>query len=169
MNIYGSYVTMKRKVLIIPFTRSRPSAKVRFLVVQDAASGDWTFMSGTCEPGESPLQCALRELCEETKGTLVLRKLPKRTRRFRIYYREGSSGQKQRYDVFFIPFTRISSYTEMKRIENTFDTIPALRREEQENTRIRFETLAQFKRRRNIWTFISWLMNEPSFLRIVPS
>jgi 8-oxo-dGTP pyrophosphatase MutT (NUDIX family) len=152
---------LERKVLAIPYARPRPGAAVRFLVAQDAATQEWTFMSGTCEPGERPVPCVLRELHEETRGLLAITKLPQRTKRFRVVW------QNKRYDVFFIPMSRWS-YDRMHELEMAFWSTRAATDAEAENFKICFRTLSQFKRRKNIWHFISWLMETQSFLNHVP-
>ena len=66
-------------------------------MVRDAEEGDWTFISGTCEHGETYQKCAIREIYEETKGLISIKSLPKRTKRFQTMY------QDKRVDVMFIP------------------------------------------------------------------
>jgi len=48
----------------------------QFLIVRDRRYKEWTFVTGGCRRREvfNPLQCAVRELEEETRGTINLKK-----------------------------------------------------------------------------------------------
>lgn len=157
---------MKRKVLVIPFVfRLGQHTKPRFLVAKDRKSGDWTFLSGTCEPYEAPIRCALRELYEETRGCLRLHRLPRGTFHARMYEDDNT----KRIDVYFIPLQeeRKSPY-DMESLLRSFTkrtgTFPP---EFFENERIAFQTMAQFRRRRNVWSYIRRIMNRAAFDRAV--
>ena len=64
----------KYKAIAIPvtFEGDRP----RFLTVRDRRFKDWIFVTGGCRRREifNPLRCALRELEEETRGVVSLKK-----------------------------------------------------------------------------------------------
>ena len=64
----------KYKAIAIPvtFEDDRP----RFLTVRDRRFKDWIFVTGGCRRREiyDPLRCALRELEEETRGVVSLKK-----------------------------------------------------------------------------------------------
>jgi len=64
----------KYKAIAIPvtFEDDRP----RFLTVRDRRFKDWIFVTGGCRRREiyNPLRCALRELEEETRGVVSLKK-----------------------------------------------------------------------------------------------
>ena len=152
---------IRRKVLIVPVVRCR-CRKTRFLVAKDRASGEWTLLSGTCEPYEHPVRCALRELYEETKGLVRLRRPPKRTRHYR--FREKN----KRVDVYFVPLRMCRS--QMKQIEQLF----ALDEKHQtpeflENETIRFQTWQQFVNRRPIWSYILRVMKDQMFQNAIKS
>lgn len=63
----------KYKAIAIPvtFVDERP----RFLTVRDKRFKDWIFVTGGCRRREiyNPIRCALRELEEETRGTVNLK------------------------------------------------------------------------------------------------
>lgn len=144
-------MTVERKILAIPYIL-QTNRKTKFLVVQDRATQDWTFISGTCEPNEPPTKCVLRELHEETKGLISLKIIPKRSRRFRVIH-DG-----KRVDVFFIPL-RLSNDChdkdeEMRKLSQQFQDIECDIPEYEENLQLRFETLAVFLRKKNVWNFI---------------
>jgi len=63
----------KYKAIAIPVSFS--DGKPRFLTVRDRRFKDWIFVTGGCRRREifNPLRCALRELEEETRGTVVLK------------------------------------------------------------------------------------------------
>lgn len=153
-------MSVERKVLAIPYIRQR-GRKTKFLVVQDRTTNDWTFISGTCETNEPPVKCVLRELFEETKGLISLGKLPKRVKRFRIVH------ERKRIDVFFIPL-RLSHDEEMRRISQEFHDIESDIPEFQENIQLRFETLAVFLRKKNVWSFIRDVIDTHDFVLNCP-
>ena len=154
--------SQQRKILaVIYVSLRRLGRKPRFLVVRDAAEGDWTFISGTCDHGESYDKCAIREIHEETRGLISIRSLPKRTRRFQTTY------ENNRVDVLFIPI-RLSE-ERMKEIANEFPDVETYGLPElEENTHARFETMGQFMRRKNVWGFVKNLCNDSTFLEMCP-
>jgi len=64
----------KHKAIAIPvsFINDRPY----FLLVHDRRYKEWTFVTGGCRKREvyNPIRCAVRELEEETRGILNLKK-----------------------------------------------------------------------------------------------
>lgn len=153
----------QRKILAIPYVLFRKSGrKPRFLTVRDAEYDEWTFISGTCESRETVDHCAIREIWEETKGLVALRKIPKRTRRFRTNY-EGN-----RVDVMFIPL----QITEEEIVEIT-EQFPYVetggRVEMEENTDLRFETMGRFMRKKKLWNFIKRLVETEEFHNCCPT
>lgn len=153
-------MSFTRKVLVIPYVRASGRRKPRFLVAKDRASGEWTFFSGTCEAHEVPVRCALRELYEETKGLLRLPRLPSGTRHCRIW---EASQQAKRIDVFFVHL-QIESIAKMKDLVLDFDRRQGdFPKEFFENVMIRFQTIAQFRANRGIWSYIKRIMNRREF------
>ena len=59
------------------------SPQERYLMVRGRATGKWSFPKGHIEAGESPLQCAKRELYEET-GVSLGKLEPTRETPFRL-------------------------------------------------------------------------------------
>lgn len=151
-----------RKILAVLYVLLRKQKKKpRFLVVKDAEEGDWTFISGTCEEREPADKCAIREIREETRGLVSLRKLPARTRRFHTFYNES------RVEVMFIPLRLTEEMMGM--IASEFPRIETHGRPElEENTELRFETLGQFMRRKNIWGFVRDVCGMDSFVENCP-
>ena len=64
----------RHKAIAIPVTYY--GDKPRFLTVKDRRFKEWIFVTGGCRRREiyNPLQCALRELEEETRGVVKLKK-----------------------------------------------------------------------------------------------
>ena len=153
---------LNRKILaIIYVSLKKYGKKPRFLVVKDAEEGDWTFISGTCEHGETYQKCAIREIYEETKGLISMKSLPKRTKRFQTI------DQDKRVDVMFIPL-RLTGEA-MKIMVAEFPNRETYERPElEENTDMRFETMGQFLRRKNVWDFVRDLCNNNMFLETCP-
>lgn len=148
----------ERKVLVIPYIRV-PNKRTRLLVVQHAESGDWTFISGTCQRRESPDRCVVRELAEETRGLVHVRCIPKRAIRFRAVV------DQKRVDVYFLPLRMKEQ--EMVELVRTYDflgaTLPSNQYGYFENAQLSFQTLAQFKRRKNIWEYVKAILDLPAF------
>lgn len=149
-------------MLVVAYVSMRRyGRKPRFLVAKDAESRDWTFVSGTCEPRETADKCAVRELWEETRGLVSIVRLPKRTKRFQTVY------ENNRVTVMFVPL-RLSE-EQMATIVSEFPETDSNGREEMdENTALRFETLAQFSRRKNVWSFVKELIGSEQFLSMCP-
>ena len=58
----------RKKVIVIPYINRL------FLMVKDKKYEEWTFVTGSCKKNEDFSDCALRELYEETNGTINLQK-----------------------------------------------------------------------------------------------
>lgn len=152
---------MERKVLAVLYVQ-RKGKKPRFLVVKDAEAQEWSFISGTCEPGEPYHKCLLREVGEETRGLVSLHKLPKRTKHLRITH------ENKRIDIMFVPMRLTEE--QMSRMVAEFPEIDTDGRPElEENTSICFETMGQFLRRRHIWSFIRGLCSMEDFQQLCPA
>ena len=153
---------LNRKILAVIYVSfSKYGRKPRFLVVKDAEEGDWTFISGTCEHRETYDKCAVREINEETKGLISMKSLPKKTKRFQTVY------QDKHVDVLFIPLRLTEE--RMKMMVEEFPNKETYGRPElEENTDMRFETMGQFMRRKNIWEFVRNLCNNSTFLETCP-
>lgn len=90
----------RRKVLVVPYIRSS-RGRTRCVLVKDSMSGDWTFLSGTCESNETPDECVKREIDEETLGCVQMQKMPRQTTR--ICIRISTPKRRVRVHVYFIP------------------------------------------------------------------
>lgn len=151
-----------RKILAVPYVRLPGKLKTRFLVVRDQESKEWTFISGTCEPGERAAKCVLRELWEETRGLVELPKLPARTKQFRLV------RENKQVDVFIIPL-RLKDEEMRTMVRQFYETEGGdLPEEFLENDRIVFETMAQFRRRKDIWPWAHGIIESEEFEQRLP-
>ena len=95
----------KYKAIAIPvmFTGSKP----KFLTVRDRRFKDWIFVTGGCRRKEipNPIRCALRELDEETRGVVNLKKGEYTDFKFVV---KESPGVDLEYNVFifFVNYTQ---------------------------------------------------------------
>ncbi len=49
-----------------------PKIGDKYIVVKDKKSGEYTFIGGGCKLRETSVQCALRELAEETRNSVIM-------------------------------------------------------------------------------------------------
>lgn len=148
---------LERKVLLIMYCNSHRK-RTRFVLFQHAESKDWTFMSGTCESGESARSCVLRELAEETLDCVSISRLPKNTLQKRLY------AHGKCIDVFFAPIrygTRIHRGICDFKAKCT-GHIP----DYSENCNVMFATYKQFLRMR-IWNFIRAIEEQLELQKLV--
>ena len=94
----------KYKAIAVPvtFTGDKP----KFLTVRDRRFKDWIFVTGGCRRREivNPIRCALRELEEETRGVISLKKGQYSDFKFVV---KESPGVDLEYNVFifFVDYT----------------------------------------------------------------
>ena len=103
------YVIMKyrRKTVVIPYIKTKND--LFFIIVKDKENNEWTFVTGGAKPNESFETCALRELHEETKGALDLRKHGiSLTRFYSFFFKNEIIKDKvlMHYKVIFLPMQR---------------------------------------------------------------
>ena len=95
----------KYKAIAIPvsFTGDKP----KFLTVRDRRFKDWIFVTGGCRRREipNPIRCALRELDEETRGVVNLKKGEYTDFKFIV---KESPGVDLEYNVFifYVNYTK---------------------------------------------------------------
>ena len=154
-----------------------------FLLVHDRRYKEWTFVTGGCRRREilNPLRCAIRELEEETRGTINLK-------RGSYAYFKFSTDTPEPKDiedgvsvinyyhvyVFDLPMTPI----EHKHIVKRFDeekqkmeghAIP-FRKNYDENDACEFDTLEGIAKRDNLWPMIRChVIKNPEFQQAVKS
>jgi len=152
-----------------------------FLVVHDKRYKEWTFVTGGCRRREvfNPLRCALRELEEETRGTINLK------RGSYAYFKFITNTPEPRdiedgvdvinyyhVYVFDLPMT----VPEHKHIVKRFDEekekmegnqVP-FRKNYDENDQCRFENLSEISNMTNLWPMIRQnVLKNPEFYQAI--
>ena len=94
----------KYKAIAVPVTFI--GDKPRFLTVRDRRFKDWIFVTGGCRRREipNPIRCALRELEEETRGVVSLKKGEYTEFKFVVTESPGVELEYNVY-VFFVNYT----------------------------------------------------------------
>jgi 8-oxo-dGTP pyrophosphatase MutT (NUDIX family) len=175
----------RHKAIAIPVTFA--DGKPRFLTVKDHRYGEWTFITGGCRKKEIgvPLKCALRELEEETRGIVKLKRGTYSY--FKFYSKERSASEKAKdisegidvtlvYHVFIFDFnvpqavqrTMIRRFNadKVKVDERIRKGLPIVRNFH-ENDAMAFDTLEEFNKR-NRWPFIvENVIDNPDFMAAV--
>jgi|TARA_R110000822_G_scaffold65792_3_gene160999 hypothetical protein len=166
---------IKYKAIAIPvsFIDGNP----KFLTVRDKRFKDWIFVTGGCRRREiyNPLRCALRELEEETRGTVVLKN--GEYTHFKFMSKESPTiDLEYNVYVFFVDYSKseqnalIHKFNEekertiLKKIQKkpykkTFD----------ENDFMSFDTLPEFNTRKRWNLIIENVVKNPEFYACVTS
>ena len=177
----------RHKVLAIPVTFA--DDKPKFLTVRDRRFKEWLFISGGCRKKEiiNPIRCALRELEEETRGTMNIKSgvytsfIFKTTERgpeeFEADAREGIHVTVV-YHVFIF-FIKINSSEQQELInkfnkeKQTADTRKrdklSIRRTYDENDYMSFDTLESFNRKNRWDLIVKNVINNPDFYNTLNS
>ena len=153
---------------MIPETRYKavviPTIKGKFVVVRyhdtNKKRTDLTFIGGGCGPRENKRNCAIRELKEETRGALNVRKenLKNRIRPFmgpRLPWelvKNAIEGKKvsMEYHVFFAP---LKNTTRIKNIKHRYWSKKNLTKAEKETRGILLRSPANLERGTELWNF----------------
>ena len=165
----------KYKAIAIPvtFTGSKP----KFLTVRDRRFKDWIFVTGGCRRREipNPIRCALRELEEETRGVISLKKGEYTTFKFTV---KESPGVELEYNVFifFVNYTQqeqnelIKKFNDEKQKTNLkkIQKLP-IKRTHDENDFMNFETLSDFNTKKQWDRIVKNVLNNPEFYTCVTS
>lgn len=148
-----------------------------FLIVHDRRYQEWTFVTGGCRRREiyNPLRCAVRELEEETRGILNLKRGTYTYFKFLTNTPEPRDVEDgvdviNHYHVYLfdLPMTSIEHRhivrrfsEEKERMEN--GNIP-FRKNYDENDDCKFESIDDIARRPNLWPMIrQHVLRNPEF------
>lgn len=163
----------KEKAIAIPV--SFVDDKPRFLTVRDVNFKEWIFVTGGCRKREFPIRCALRELEEETRGIVKLRRVPYSTFNFEVIDKNGDILV---YNVFIFVFNidrKAQSeiidkfYSEKKITDERKRQKLGYKKTYDENDRLSFDTLEIFNRRRR-WDLITKnIIENPEFYSALTS
>lgn len=151
-----------KKVLVVPYTLV--DSKMKTLMCFSAKHKEWTFICGTIEQGESPIDAAIRELYEETKNIIDV---PKHCleQNLNFEYNNVYKDRMYRCHVFFVDITNfirsgISFTTEFNRkIMKGY--------EYNENSYIKFMSHQEVLSKTHIWNIAYDLIKAPVFYDIV--
>ena len=151
---------LKNRALAVCFYPDRSRrAPPKYLLVRHRPTQEWGLLSGTCARGEKPVNCAMRELREETKDAVLISFSPYNTRSTVIVWPEGAV----RYHVFFID---LSNYRSPSAIRAAFHASKRTGKEYEEVDMLTFETLDELRGRKKVWEVTRFLIQHPSFQRM---
>ena len=165
----------KYKAIAIPvtFTGDKP----KFLTVRDRRFKDWIFVTGGCRRREivNPIRCALRELEEETRGVVSLKKGQYSDFKFVV---KESPGVDLEYNVFifFVDYTPQQQSDLIKKFNDEKQKTNLKKIQKQpykrtydENDFMNFETLTQFNTKKQWDRIVKNVLNNPEFYACITS
>jgi len=173
----------RHKSIAIPV--STIDNKQYMLIVHDRRYQEWTFVTGGCRRREvlNPLRCAIRELEEETRGTVSLRRGAYSYFSFATKYKGPGDSDADReddvtsiYHVYIIdlPMTVyehkyiIQKFNEEKSKMENHQTY--FRKNYDENDRVDFDTVEGITSRGNLWDMIrTHVISNPDFHKALSS
>jgi 8-oxo-dGTP pyrophosphatase MutT (NUDIX family) len=154
-----------------------------FLIVHDRRYREWTFVTGGCRRREvyNPLRCAVRELEEETRGVINLK------RGSYTYFTFSTNTPEPRdiedgvevlnhYHVYIfdLPMTSVEHRHIVRRFTDEKDKMESnqvpFRKNYDENDDCRFENLETIQAHTNLWPMIrQHVVTNPEFHRALTS
>lgn len=162
----------KHKAIAVPVTFAGDTP--RFLTVRDKRFKEWIFVTGGCRRREicQPIRTALRELEEETRGVLSLKKGEYTSYTFNV---KESSNVDLEYTVFifFVNFSKIEQLELVRRFNEEkykmYSKKITMKRTYDENDFMSFDTLPEFNSRRRWERIIHNVLENPEFYACVTS
>jgi len=165
----------KYKAIAVPvtFTGDKP----KFLTVRDRRFKDWIFVTGGCRRREivNPIRCALRELEEETRGVISLKKGQYSDFKFVV---KESPGVDLEYNVFifFVDYTPQQQTELVKKFNDEKQKTNLKKLQKQpykrtydENDFMNFETLTEFNTKKQWDRIVKNVLNNPEFYSCITS
>jgi len=165
----------KYKAIAVPvtFTGDKP----KFLTVRDRRFKDWIFVTGGCRRREivNPIRCALRELEEETRGVISLKKGQYSDFKFIV---KESPGVDLEYNVFifFVDYTPQQQTELVKKFNDEKQKTNLKKLQKQpykrtydENDFMNFETLTEFNTKKQWDRIVKNVLNNPEFYACITS
>jgi 8-oxo-dGTP pyrophosphatase MutT (NUDIX family) len=165
----------KYKAIAIPvtFTGDKP----KFLIVQDKRFKDWIFVTGGCRRREifNPIRCALRELEEETRGVVSLKR--GEYTEFKFTVKESPTVDLE-YNVFifFVNYTRPQQLDMIKKFNDEKQKMnlrkiqkQPIKRTHDENEYMAFESLQELQTRKQWERITKNILENPEFYTCVTS
>jgi len=162
----------KHKAIAIPvsFTGETP----RFLTVRDKRFKEWIFVTGGCRRREIfyPLRCALRELEEETRGVISLKKGEYTSFVFNVK-ESPSVDLEYTVFVFFVDYSRTEQSELVKKFNDEKFKMNTkkiqMKRTYDENDYMSFDTLQEFNARTQWDRIVQHVVKNPEFYACVSS
>jgi 8-oxo-dGTP pyrophosphatase MutT (NUDIX family) len=171
----------RHKAIAIPV--STVNDVQHFLIVHDRRYKEWTFVTGGCRRREvyNPLRCAVRELEEETRGVINLK------RGSYTYFKFSTDTPEPRdledgvdvinhyhVYVFDLPMTAIEHRHVVRRFTDEKEKMEAsrvpFRKNYDENDECRFESLEGIQGRPDLWPMIrQHVLGNPDFHQALKS
>jgi len=167
------FPTERHKSIAVPVSYSSDGGPPKFLLVHDRRYKEWTFVTGGCRRREifNPLRCAIRELEEETRGIINLKK---GTYSYFSFSFKDSDGVNNVYHVYVLDVPMTS--TEQSQIVTKFNQerekmegheVP-FRKNYDENDSCDFDTLEGITGRRDLWEMIrTHVLKNPQFHKVL--
>jgi 8-oxo-dGTP pyrophosphatase MutT (NUDIX family) len=178
---------IRHKAIVVPIVR-HPS-ETRFLVVRDSRHQEWIFVTGGCKKSEIeyPLRCGLRELEEETRGTVNIKSGEFSEFQFESSHRSPEETRKDRsegiivtlvYHVYIINLD--ITQEQQKSIVHEFHVNKAtmeknkregahVKKAYDENDDIAFDTLDDFNRKSRWSLIVKHVIDNPDFYKSMDS
>lgn len=170
----------RHKAVAIPVCTTSDGTQ-KFLVVHDRRYKEWTFVTGGCRRREvfNPLRCAVRELEEETRGTINLK------RGSYAYFKFSTNTPEQRdidegFDVhntyhvyvFDMPMSNGEQDTIVRKFNEEKSKMEKqeipFRKNYDENDACEFSTLEGISSKENLWPMIrAHVIRNPEFHQAV--
>lgn len=165
----------KYKAIAIPvtFTGDKP----RFLTVRDKRFKDWIFITGGCRRRETynPIRCALRELEEETRGVVSLKR--GEYTEFKFIVKESPTVELE-YNVFifFVDYPKQDQIELIKKFNEEKQKMmirklqkQPIKRTHDENDFMSFDTLQEFRVKKQWDRITQNVIENPEFYACVTS
>jgi 8-oxo-dGTP pyrophosphatase MutT (NUDIX family) len=168
----------KHKAIVIPVIRSEMG--IKFLTVRDSRHQEWIFVTGGCKKSEvdNPLKCGLRELEEETRGTINIKTGEFTEFEFKSFPDKDNFEGILVYHVYLI-YVNITD-EQQRNIVTSFHLNRAkmelakkdgvrIKKAYDENDDISFDTLDDFNRKKRWKLITSNIIENPIFYDLINS
>ena len=150
---------LRNRALVVAFVKLGKTPP-KYMLVRHRPTQEWGLLSGTCTRGEKPLNCAMRELREETRDAVVLAFTPYNTRSTVIIWPEGNV----RYHVYFVDLTNYRSPTALRAAFQASKRTSSAGYDETDM--LTFETLDELRDRKKVWEVTRFMVRQAEFQRL---
>lgn len=150
-------VDENHKAIAIPV--SEVDGELKFLIVRDKRFREWTFVTGGCRTREikDPIKTAIRELEEETRGVLSLKKGTYNYFKFNAVFEPFEKAVYHVY-IFHVPMAGEDMKQTVERFDKEkwkMDTNQVcFKKNYDENDMLKFSNINEIREFPNTWKFI---------------